>query len=329
MAYPPITALPAVPSRNSPSTFSTLMDAFLAAFPQFRTELNALAAYLDTLALATGPGLFLNGSAASPAVAFASDTNTGLYRIGADTIGIAVGGVEVARFTSAGIAGPAVQASLTDTTAGRLLLAGAYGWGAEAVPLPGGGLDIDGITVTGNYQINATVISASPNIWSKAAISSSSLLHFGRDASNAAQIMVNRSSAVMAIRTRSLGTWGPWREIFHQGSVLGTVSQASGVPTGGLIERGSNANGEYVRWADGTQICSATLTGSAGAGVAWTFPAAFSAAPNVGGTVIATVLSALCLDAAPSATAVTVSARDKTDARRADTIHIRATGRWF
>jgi hypothetical protein len=42
---------------------------------------------------------------------------------------------------------------------------------------------------------------------------------------------------------------------FRRGNVLGTVSQSSGVPTGAIIERGSNANGEYVRFADGTQIC--------------------------------------------------------------------------
>lgn len=38
--------------------------------------------------------------------------------------------------------------------------------------------------------------------------------------------------------------------------VVGTVAQVGGVPTGQIIERGSNANGEYVRYADGTQICT-------------------------------------------------------------------------
>jgi hypothetical protein len=37
--------------------------------------------------------------------------------------------------------------------------------------------------------------------------------------------------------------------------ILGTVSQVGGTPTGSIIERGSNDNGQYVRWADGTQIC--------------------------------------------------------------------------
>lgn len=42
---------------------------------------------------------------------------------------------------------------------------------------------------------------------------------------------------------------------FCRGNILGTVGQAAGVPTGAVIERGTNANGDYVRFADGTQIC--------------------------------------------------------------------------
>ncbi|MGQ3214807.1 MAG: hypothetical protein ACT6U0_12285 [Shinella sp.] len=43
--------------------------------------------------------------------------------------------------------------------------------------------------------------------------------------------------------------------------IVGTVGQSSGVPTGAIVEYGTNANGEYIRWADGTQICLKTLTG--------------------------------------------------------------------
>ena len=51
------------------------------------------------------------------------------------------------------------------------------------------------------------------------------------------------------------GTWTPWVKTYHTGNILGTVSQSGGVPTGAIIERGSNVNGEYVRYADGTMIC--------------------------------------------------------------------------
>ena len=42
---------------------------------------------------------------------------------------------------------------------------------------------------------------------------------------------------------------------FHTGNILGTVSQSGGVPTGAIIESGSNVNGRYVKYADGTLIC--------------------------------------------------------------------------
>ena len=45
-------------------------------------------------------------------------------------------------------------------------------------------------------------------------------------------------------------------EVFKQSNILGTVSQSGGVPTGAIIERGSNANGEFVKYADGTMICT-------------------------------------------------------------------------
>jgi hypothetical protein len=119
-------------------------------------------------------------------------------------------------------------------------------------------------------------------------------------------------SGILEVRTRSLGNffvqtyrattgrvyrrtatappaWGEWTVI--ELPALGSVSQSSGVPTGALIERGSNANGSYVRFADGTQICWTTgvsqpvdsAIGSlyrTATSDSWTFPAAFSEAPT-------------------------------------------------
>lgn len=79
--------------------------------------------------------------------------------------------------------------------------------------------------------------------------------------------------------------------VYSQDSILGTVSQSGGVPTGAVIERGSNANGEYTKYADGTLICVMTVaTGSVtdlfgglyrSGTASFTFPAAFSARPRV------------------------------------------------
>jgi hypothetical protein len=38
-------------------------------------------------------------------------------------------------------------------------------------------------------------------------------------------------------------------------ALLGTVSQSGGVPTGAVIESGSNANGSYVKYASGDMVC--------------------------------------------------------------------------
>ena len=51
-------------------------------------------------------------------------------------------------------------------------------------------------------------------------------------------------------------------KLFRRDNILGTVSQSGGVPTGAVIERGSNANGEFVKYADGTLICSRFVTAS-------------------------------------------------------------------
>jgi hypothetical protein len=49
-------------------------------------------------------------------------------------------------------------------------------------------------------------------------------------------------------------------ELYNQSNIVGTVSESGGVPTGAIIERGSNANGEYVKYADGTMICTRGFT---------------------------------------------------------------------
>lgn len=52
------------------------------------------------------------------------------------------------------------------------------------------------------------------------------------------------------------GSWGAWYKAYDQTNIVGTVSQSGGVPTGAIIESGSNANGRYIKYADGTMICT-------------------------------------------------------------------------
>ncbi|MBL9057272.1 MAG: DUF2793 domain-containing protein [Rhodobacteraceae bacterium] len=128
--------------------------------------------------------------------------------------------------------------------------------------------------------------------------------------------------------------------LYRRGNVLGAVAQAAGVPTGAVIERGNNANGSYVRFADGTQICwqAATVTtsistaflgGFRSPSTTWTFPAEFSAVPVVTGSfvnltslpaLIGTVSATSASWQASAVTSQTSAARD---------VVLLSIGRWF
>ncbi|MGP3699186.1 hypothetical protein [Rhodobacter sp. NSM] len=130
--------------------------------------------------------------------------------------------------------------------------------------------------------------------------------------------------------------------------ILGTVSQSGGVPTGKLMERNSNANGEYERYANGLQICRGEIASMARASSdgffgSWSFPAAFATTPygnvalsrtpedysliervNLGLVTVstnATALSCAVLRGAGAPAVATGAAINKTS--------VVAIGRWF
>lgn len=129
---------------------------------------------------------------------------------------------------------------------------------------------------------------------------------------------------------------------YARGNVLGAVAQAAGVPTGAVIERGSNANGEYVRFADGTQICTYSALGAAppittadgaiwrSAEYEWAFPAVFASTSNL--TVTGSLRSSAAVwlrsrvNNSSAASAMLFSASSNTSAF---TINLGAIGRWF
>ena len=47
-------------------------------------------------------------------------------------------------------------------------------------------------------------------------------------------------------------------DAYGKNNIVGAVSQSGGVPTGAIVERGNNANGEFAKFADGTLICVAS-----------------------------------------------------------------------
>ncbi|MDV7270700.1 DUF2793 domain-containing protein [Thioclava sp. A2] len=210
-----------------------------------------------------------------------------------------------ASFTEVSVAGQITGAAITqsqaDTTPGRLLKTHDWGVG-NAITLTAAD-NLDNLPGSGFYY-NQTAENCTGNNYPIA--SAGAVLCIFHTPGNGVQKFISHggSSSAQDLRefSRSYGAagWGPWVELFHQGTVLGPVSQSAGVPTGSVIERGANANGEYVRFADGTQICHLNVNSailietSAGAIYQgdsvenWVYPAAFSTIPSVTGSANAT-----------------------------------------
>nr|WP_319484517.1 DUF2793 domain-containing protein [uncultured Cohaesibacter sp.] len=168
--------------------------------------------------------------------------------------------LKIARATGL-LTGEAVQTSASDATSGKLLTVGAFGLGEAANTPPLVDMD-DPATPCGVWAVLGSATANNASLPASLG---------GTSGSKYAVIVVEKYSAVRVKQTvwstvandtrvferwyRGAG-WESWRQIYSQGNILGTTAQSSGVPTGAIIERGSNANGDYVRFADGTQICT-------------------------------------------------------------------------
>ena len=125
---------------------------------------------------------------------------------------------------------------------------------------------------------------------------------------------------------------------YKKDNILGTVTQSGGVPTGAVIERGSNANGEFVKFADGTMICNLegpersvpTATGpifQQASDNTWTVPAAFSESPFCCGQV-ENQLRWVCF-ARPTTTDVAYRQLASVSSATALKTRLTVIGRWF
>ena len=117
----------------------------------------------------------------------------------------------------------------------------------------------------------------------------------------------------------------PGPEFYQRSNILGTVSQVGGVPTGAIIERGSNANGEYVRFADGTQMCRHVMTG----GATWTYPAAFVSPPSVMITARSPAARFVSANSETSTQAPLFAWLPDGSTSSAASLSVTAEGRWF
>lgn len=292
-----------------------------------------------------------DGAAAAPALGFSAEGDSGLWRAGNQAIGIGTSGTERVRVTDEGISvtgrltGTAVTQSAIDNTAGRMLKTGDFGIGT-AITLTADD-DLDTLTGAGLYYNPDSANCAGNNYPVASAGMVSNQRH---TATQWVQHFVSgggaQTAAALQQFTRSYGAsgWGPWVAVLHQGRIVGTVEESAGLPTGAIIERGANANGSYVRFADGTQICTITITDTLAINVpffggnrcgnqTWVFPASFAtggADPTmVGAPLNGTAFGVVFNGALGSTQAGWNVTAITTQASASRKVNLTAVGRWF
>lgn len=92
--------------------------------------------------------------------------------------------------------------------------------------------------------------------------------------------------AFLSTTSSAPNDWGRWREIYHQGSILGPVRFDAGEPSGGLIYTAGDANGWVQMFASGLMIAEEKLPPLTFATAdtlrqLWTFRVPFIAPPGV------------------------------------------------
>ncbi|MQW69608.1 phage tail protein [Sinorhizobium medicae] len=112
--------------------------------------------------------------------------------------------------------------------------------------------DLNTITVAGVYTLSGNWANTYAGAASTA--TTGTLVVLQRSSNAVFQYFYRDNNQVFRRNTVNGGTsWTDWTIV--ELPVVGNASNSAGFPAGAIIERGSNANGEYVRFADGTQIC--------------------------------------------------------------------------
>ncbi|WP_018209433.1 hypothetical protein [Sinorhizobium medicae] len=194
--------------------------------------------------------------------------------------------------------------------------------------------DLNTITVAGVYTLSGNWANTYAGAASVA--TTGTLVVLQRSANAVFQYFYRDNNQVFRRNTVNGGTsWTDWTIV--ELPVVGTVSNSAGFPAGAVIERGSNANGEYVKFADGTMICTSpeiTVSMNQATGnlfysnaVSAAMPVLFTGIQPVGFGHIHTTINGWVN--ARTAFGSWVGAAYSASSRASDTIRFGAIGRWF
>ncbi|WP_457661873.1 pyocin knob domain-containing protein [Sinorhizobium medicae] len=194
--------------------------------------------------------------------------------------------------------------------------------------------DLNTITIAGVYTLAGNWANTYAGAASTA--TTGTLVVLQRSANAVFQYFYRDNNQVFRRNTVNGGTsWTDWTIV--ELPVVGTVSNSAGFPAGAVIERGSNANGEYVKFADGTMICTSpeiTVSMNQATGnlfysnaVSAAMPVLFTGIQPIGFGHIHTTINGWVN--ARTAFGSWVGAAYSASSRASDTIRFGAIGRWF
>jgi hypothetical protein len=180
--------------------------------------------------------------------------------------------------------GTAVTQNAADNTAGRLLKVGDFGVG-RPINYGGSVIDPSSLLTQGTYVgFNWTGVPRT-GVWAHITVFTNGNDQLKQEFRPPAYDSVTKGGVYSRFSGNWGATWTDWVMEYNQRNILGTVSQSGGVPTGAIIERGSNDDGSYIKYADGTMICTRRLQQTiqlhAGGNYVINTPAAFSAPPTI------------------------------------------------
>ena len=212
-------------------------DAFL--------KWDAAGTALTSSSTSAGQTLGGNGTVSLPYYSFTSDPNTGWYRIGADNVGLSLGGVKIADYAAAKTIFASTVEAGADTSAGDNAAMGYTA--AEGLVLTGQGSTND-VTIKNDADaIVAKIATGTTNLDVIGNIS-------GTDLTLSGDLTVNGST--ISLQVTNQVTADPLIEINN-----GAGSNANDL--GVIMERGSTGNNIFVGWDESAdEFVAATTTGT-------------------------------------------------------------------
>jgi hypothetical protein len=212
-------------------------DAFL--------KWDAAGTALTSSSTSAGQTLGGNGTVSLPYYSFTSDPNTGWYRIGADNVGLSLGGVKIADYAAAKTIFASTVEAGADTSAGDNAAMGYTA--AEGLVLTGQGSTND-VTIKNDADaIVAKIATGTTNLDVIGNIS-------GTDLTLSGDLTVNGST--ISLQVTNQVTADPLIEINN-----GASSNANDL--GVIMERGSTGNNIFVGWDESAdEFVAATTTGT-------------------------------------------------------------------